>query len=112
MNVCLAVPAELVAVKVTTNVRPAIDDDGVPLSLAVPPVPAVNVTPVGNVPDRVIVGAGKPDAVTVKENACPAPAVAEAALVNCGACVTTWLTTSVNACVTAPAELVAVRVSG
>jgi hypothetical protein len=40
----------------------------VPLVLGVPPkTPAVNVTPVGSVPDSVIVGVGIPVAVTVHE---------------------------------------------
>ena len=58
VNVCLVTPAELVAVNVIEKVRPAIDVDGVPASVAVPLAPAVKVTPVGSVPVRVMVAAG------------------------------------------------------
>jgi hypothetical protein len=88
VKTCEVTPAELVALNVIGKVRPAIAADGVPESRAVPLAPERNVTPVGSVPDRVIVEAGYPVVVMVNENADPAAALAEAALVNAGGCAT------------------------
>jgi hypothetical protein len=72
---------------------PAVSDAGVPLS-----IPAeLKVTPLGNVPTSLKVGAGKPVAVTVKLPACPTGKVALFALVIAGA----WPTVSVKFCVAA-----------
>ena len=82
---------------------------GVPASVAVPLPLFVNVTPVGSVPVRVTVAAGKPVVVMVKV---PGRAAARTsslfALVMAGA----WLTVSVKLCCAGePTPLVAVRVS-
>jgi hypothetical protein len=78
VNDWVAVPAELVAVKVIGNV-PAVE--GVPLST---PVAAVNVTPPAKVPASVMLGVGVPVAVTVNEPTTPTVKVAPLALVNAG----------------------------
>src|SRR5207245_1028663 len=76
-------PTPLAAVKVMGYV-PAVPAAGVPLRT---PVPALNVTPPGNVPVSLKVGAGKPVAVTVNEPAVPTVNVVLLALVMAGA----WL---------------------
>lgn len=68
--------------------RPAADDAGVPDNLAVPLAPAVNVTPVGKVPVRLMVAAGYPVVAMLNVKALPAAAFAEAALENAGGCAT------------------------
>ena len=78
-----------------------------PLSVAVPLLLAVNVTPAGRVPVRVSVGAGVPVVVTVKLNAWPVFAAAELALVM----VSPLFTVRVKLWVAVPAEFVAVMVS-
>lgn len=108
VKACVTDPAELVAVSVSGNVRPAISADAVPDSVAVPFAPAVKVMPVGKVPVRVIVELGKPVVVTPKENAVPVTAVADVALANCGA----WATVMVTCCVWLRFPLVAVIVTG
>ena len=55
----------------------------VPLIVAVP-LPPVKIMPLGNAPDSVIVGVGKPVAVTVKELVTPELKVVLLALVNAG----------------------------
>lgn len=69
-NAWLAVPALFVAVKVSGYVPP-VPLAGVPDSVAVPADGASKVMPVGSDPAIVMVGAGEPDDVTVKLNACP-----------------------------------------
>ena len=59
---------------------------GVPLSTW---VPALKVTPLGNAPDSLNVGAGMPVVVTVNEPGIPTPNVVLLALVIVGAWVTT-----------------------
>jgi hypothetical protein len=105
-NDCVTDPAELLAVNVSGNVPDTLAP-GVPARVAVPLAPAVNVTPLGRVPVRVIVGTGDPVATIGKLNATPAVAVADAALVKRGA----PLIVRVNAWVVAPPALVAVNVS-
>jgi len=61
---------------------PAVPAPGVPLST---PVAAVNVTPVGSVPDSLRVGAGKPVVVTVNVPAAPTVNIVLVALVMAGA---------------------------
>ena len=72
-----------------------------------PLVLAVKVMPGGSVPAWVSVGVGVPAVVTVKLNALPEVAVAEAALVMARP----LLTVSARFCVAVPAELAAVTVS-
>src|SRR5580658_173586 len=65
-----------------------------PFAVGVPEsIPPLNVTPVGRVPDSVIVGAGKPVAVTVKVPATPLVKVVRDGDVMAGA----WVTVSVKA---------------
>src|SRR4051794_21064091 len=78
--------------------------------VAVPSALAVNVSPAGNVPVRLIEGNGLPDVFTEKLKGCPVVAVALVALVKAGA--DSGTTVSVKACVAAPAALVAVNVTG
>src|ERR1019366_1666671 len=90
VKLCVAfVPTPFCAVKVIAYVPPIV---GVPLST---PVAAVNVTPEGNAPDSLRVGAGAPVAATVNEPAVPAVKVALLALVIAGA----WFTVRVKLCV-------------
>lgn len=65
------------AVNVTLNVPLAV---GVPLR-----APALNVTPLGSVPDSAILGVGDPVAVTVNEPATPSVKAVLLALVMAGA---------------------------
>ena len=82
---------------------------GVPASVAVPLPLLVNVTPVGSVPVRVTVAAGKPVVVMLNVPAVPIVNEALFALVMAGA----WLTVSVKLCCAGePTPLVAVMVSG
>ena len=76
--------------------------------VAVPFVLALKVMPLGSVPDSVSTAVGVPVVVTVKLNAVPTFEDAETALVKAGAA----LLVRVNACVGAPALLVAVIVIG
>ena len=82
--------------------------DTVPLSVAVPLAFGVNLSPAGSAPASDNVGAGTPAVLTVKLNALPAIAVADAALLNDGPVVTV----SVNAWLCEPPEFVAVIVNG
>ena len=83
---------------------PPVPAAGVPLST---PLDALKVTPAGNAPDSLRVGAGDPLAVTVKLPALPTVNVVLLALVIAGA----WLTVSVKLCVAAePTPLEAVNV--
>jgi hypothetical protein len=71
--------------------------------------PPENVTPVGSVPDSLIVGVGLPVAVTVNVPRVPVAKVVLLALVMAGA----WFTVSVKFCVAAaPMPLVAVKEIG
>jgi hypothetical protein len=81
---CEIVPVAFVAVNVIGNVLPAMAVVAVPEKVAVPSAFATKVMPVGSAPDRVTVGAGEPDVVTVKENGTPVTAVAVVALVKVG----------------------------
>jgi hypothetical protein len=76
----LAVPVEFLAVKVR-RYTPLAVAPGVPASVAVPLPLLVKVKPEGNVPVWDSVGVGEPVVVTVKLNAWPPVATAEAALV-------------------------------
>jgi hypothetical protein len=67
---------------------PALLAEGVPASVPVPFPLLVNVTPLGSVPELVIVGAGEPVVVTVKVPADPATNVVAFGLVNAGAVLT------------------------
>jgi len=78
----VATPPTLVAVKVTGKVCGA--TEVVPVKVAVPLPRSANVIPAGNAPASVSAGVGEPLEATVKENAWPATAVAEVALVICG----------------------------
>jgi len=79
---------------------------GVPPST---PVAALKVTPLGNAPDSLSVGLGKPVAVTVNEPAVPEVNVVLLALVIAGA----WFTVSVKFCVAlVPTPLLTVKVIG
>ena len=80
---------------------------GVPDSVAVPLLLAVNVIPGGSVPARLSVGVGVPVVVTVKLNALPDVAVAEAALVMASP----LFTVSTKLWVAVPVEFLAVTVS-
>jgi hypothetical protein len=104
VKLCVAaVPTPLLAVNVMGYV-PAVPAPGVPLRTA---VPALNVTPVGNVPVSLRLGAGKPVAVTVNVPAAPTENVVLLALVMAGA----WSTVSVKFCVALlPTPLLAVKV--
>ena len=102
----LAVPVEFRAVKVS-GYGPWAAAVGVPDRVAVPLLLAVNVTPGGSVPARLSVGAGVPLVVTVKLNALPAVAVADAALVMASP----LLTVSWKLCVAVPVEFFAVMVT-
>jgi hypothetical protein len=95
-----AVPALLVAVSVIGYTPPCV---GVPES-----TPALSPTPVGSVPVSVIVGLGKPVAVTGKLPAVPSVNVALLAEVMVGL----ELTVSVKLCAENPALLVAVNEIG
>ena len=80
-NAWLAVPVEFLAVKVI-GYGPLAAAVGVPGQGGRPvALPAVNVMPGGSVPAWVSVGVGVPAVVTVKLNAVPEVADAEAALV-------------------------------
>ena len=70
------------------------------------PVAELKVTPVGSAPDSVIVGGGKPVAVTVNAPAWPTVKVVVAALVIAGDC----RTVSVKDWLAVPAKLVDVNV--
>jgi hypothetical protein len=74
-------PVTLETVSVIRNDPPAV---GVPPSVAVPFPLSVNVTPAGSEPVSMILGAGEPAVITVKELATPAWNVAVAALVTVG----------------------------
>ena len=80
----------------------------VPVNVAVPLARSVKVNPVGREPDRAIAGGGEPTVARVNENGVPGVAVADAAVVNCGARVVV----RENACVVTPPVFVAVNVSG
>jgi hypothetical protein len=67
-NDCELLPALFVAVNVIGYV-PADPAGAVPASVAVPFAAGVNVTPLGSAPEAVMLGAGVPDAVTLKVNA-------------------------------------------
>jgi hypothetical protein len=87
MKLCVAaVPIPLLAVKVMLY-APPVPAAGVPLST---PVEGLKVTPLGNVPVTVKVGAGRPVAVTVNEPAVPAVNVVIFPLVIPGGCVVGW----------------------
>src|SRR5437879_1209932 len=103
---CVALlPTPLLAVKVMEYVLP-VPAAGVPLST---PVPALNVTPLGNVPVSLKVGVGVPVAVTVNVPAVPTVNVVLLALVITGAV----FTVSVKFCVAAvPTPLLAVNMIG
>jgi hypothetical protein len=94
---CVAVPAELLAVKVIGYV-PAVPVGGVPLSVAVPLLLAVSVTPPGNGQGEAQpkLGVGVPVAVAVNIPNCPSMNVAELGDVNCGAVPAGALTVSVK----------------
>src|SRR5918994_6224133 len=88
---CVTLPAALAIVNVSAW-APAVPAAGVPLNV---PVAGLNVTPVGSVPPVcVIVGTGKPVAVTVNEPATPTENDVVAALVTTGAS----FTVNVNDC--------------
>ena len=70
------------------------------------PVAALKLTPVGSAPDSLRAGAGKPDALTVNDPACPTVNVWALALVNAGFS----STISVKLCVVVLNEFVAVKV--
>ena len=97
----LAVPVEFLAVKVSGYVPAGRCRRRAGQIVAVPLVLAVNVMPGGSVPAWVRVGVGVPVVVTVKLNALPAVAVAEAALV----IASPLLTVRARLCVAVPAEL-------
>lgn len=65
-KLCVELPAEFVAVKVTGNMP---GETAVPESVAVPLRLSVKLTPAGNVPENVNAGTGKPVVVTVKDPA-------------------------------------------
>jgi hypothetical protein len=85
-NVWFAEPDVFVAVNVSGYTCPG--PDGVPESVAVPLVPAVNVTPGGSAPLTLSPPRGKPVVRTVNVNAVPDVEFAVAALVNAGASLT------------------------
>ena len=92
MKLCTAsAPTPLCAVIVIGKVPPTV---GVPLNT---PVPTLNITPAGNVPASLNVGAGEPVAVTVNDHAVPTVNVALLVLVIAGA--TRLDTVSVKLCV-------------
>jgi len=99
------VPTPLLAVKVMEYVLP-VPAAGVPLST---PVPALNVTPLGNVPDSLNVGVGVPVAVTVNVPAVPTVNVVLLALVITGAVFTVSVKGWLDG---VPTPLVAVKVMG
>ena len=68
---------------------------------------AVKLTPAGNEPDSLKVGVGKPVLFTLKENAAPTVAWADAAEVIAGA----WSTVRVKDCVVVPALPFAFKVT-
>ena len=70
VNAWVAVPYLFLAVRVS-GYTPAAAFLGVPEMVAVPSLVSVNRRPEGSRPALVIVGAGPPVAVTVKENAAP-----------------------------------------
>src|ERR1700689_3012758 len=105
VNAWLAVPLEFFAV-IVFGYGPLAVAAGGPAIVAVPFVQAVNVMPEGSVPASVRVGVGVPVVVTVKLNALPDVAEAEAALV----IARPLLTVRVKLCVAVPAELLAVTV--
>jgi hypothetical protein len=107
VNAWAVVPAVLWAVNVIGYVPPAVAA-GVPASVPVPSVFAVNVTPAGNVPVDDSVGVGEPDVVTAKLNGVPAEAVVDAGLVN----VADSTTVNVTCSCTLAEPLVAVTVIG
>ena len=78
---------------------PSLPGAGVPAIVAVPLLFAVKVTPAGNEPDSLRVGAGKPVLFTLKEKAAPMVAWADAAEVIAGG----WSTVKVKDCVVVPA---------
>ena len=80
---------------------------GVPEIVAVPSPSSTSDSPSGSAPERLMVDAGKPSVVTVKESASPRTKVTSSALVIEGAS----LMVSVNGWSLEPAEFVAVRVS-
>ena len=81
-SVAVAVPPAFLAVRVSVEVPAVV---GVPAMVAVPSPLLVKRTPVGRFPVSVMVAAGEPVVVTVKENAAPTTPVAEPALVIFGA---------------------------
>jgi hypothetical protein len=98
-------PTLLVAVNMIEYVLP-VPAAGVPLST---PVVVLNVTPVGNAPVSLNVGAGNPVAVTVKVPAVPTVNVVLLPLVMVGG----WPTVSVKFCTaSAPMPLCAVNMMG
>jgi hypothetical protein len=103
-KVWVAFPAALEAVRVRVKTP---TKGGVPARVAVPPW-LVNVTPAGNVPDRLSVGAGYPVAVTVKVNGVPTAPATDVALVITGAC----RTVRENDWVALPAVFAALREIG
>src|ERR1019366_8697060 len=106
VNAWHVVPVEFFAVNVSAY-GPLSVAAGVPDSVAIPLLLAVNVTPAGRVPACVSVGVGEPAVVTVKLNALPAVADAEFALVMARP----LFTVRVKLWVAVPAELFAVTVS-
>ena len=82
---CVALPEWFVADSSASNVPAAAD---VPLSVPVPSWLSRNPTPFGNCPVCVMLEAGNPVVVTVKEPAVPTRKLALSALVIAGACPT------------------------
>jgi hypothetical protein len=98
----------LLAVKVSGYV-PLVPEAGVPLSVPVPFLLSLNVTPLGSAPVSLSEGVGLPVVVTVKLPAVPTVNVVPFALVIAGA----WFTFSVKLWLAAvPTPLLAVKVSG
>ena len=91
VKVSVVEPAESVTLKVTVKVPLALV---LPVSVPVPPPEELNTTPLGSLPDSVILpGVGGPTAMTWKVALTPWVNVVVLALVNLGA----WLTVRVNA---------------
>ena len=95
VKACVAVPVVFLALMVSVNAPPAV---GVPAMVADPLALPVKVTPEGRAPASLSVGAGLPDALTVKLNAVPTVALADAALVILGP----WPTVRVKVWVAVP----------
>jgi len=106
VNCCVAVPLAFFAVRVSDEVPTVV---GMPEMVAVPFPLFVKVTPLGRVPDSVMVAAGEPVVVTEKVNAVPTVPVAEVELVKLGA-TGGAVTVKVNAWVTVPDAFRAVMV--